>query len=183
MSKPFNPFGPLKKGSLSNNQQLNSHLAKRRRTQMNHFNFFPNSRKTSFERGESAGAQLHLVEKNTRETTNRVLNNIIELTPKSSKNKHQDEDRRQSVESDLSHKFSLDKNKEKEEEANHQIDQSFDQSKKEMNTLLYEHKNMRNSKSIDFTKNVQKIRQLRYEKNSKTREKLKELDLRKQNSE
>jgi len=45
---------------------------------------------------------------------------------------------------------------------------------------------MRNSKSIDFTKNVQKIRQLRYEKNSKTREKLKEIqeiDLRKQNSE
>lgn len=44
---------------------------------------------------------------------------------------------------------------------------------------------MRNSKSIDFIKNVQKIRQLRYEKNSKTRDKLKEiqeLDLLKKNS-
>lgn len=42
-----------------------------------------------------------------------------------------------------------------------------------MHTLLYDHNNMRDTKSKNFFKNVQKIRKLRYEKNYKTREKLK----------
>lgn len=91
MSKPYNPFNPLKRGSTKESSLLNfkDHIKRRKafENKINHFNFFPNSRKTSFERGESAGAQLHLVEIATRETTNRVLNNIIELTPKS-KNTH-----------------------------------------------------------------------------------------------
>lgn len=80
MSKPFNPLFNLKKGS-----EKDPFFSKKNR-KISGYRF--NNSRTSYERGESAGAQLHLskknVERNTRDTTNRVLNTVIELTPKSS---------------------------------------------------------------------------------------------------
>jgi hypothetical protein len=83
MGKPFNPLINLKKGSVKDKEQLP--FKRNRKISGLRFN---NGKKASFERGETAGFQLHLLEKNfeknTRDTANRVLNTIMELTPKSS---------------------------------------------------------------------------------------------------
>jgi len=92
-------------------------------------------------------------------TSKRVLGQILELTPISSYADSHYDHHKSSVESDLNQ--SVDSDKKQDEEVNHYIDQSFDNSKKEMNQVLYEHKNLRDSKSIDFSKNVHNIKKLR----------------------